>query len=171
MERVYCDEDPAWSLQLLGAAGPLLEELEVHNPRREHLEALTAMPRLRRLEVGGQWDADPVQGDLPGSLQWLRVGQLPRDTVTALLRGNRATLRELWLGVWSEGSGEWPFTCSDLPSLLGACGFQCLDRLVLWRTLCCSRWGCPDQLAAVRAVLPGTTVQCDLCDRVPNERF
>ena len=51
---VLCDGDPVWTLQLLQAASPLVEELELWNVKAEHWLLLHSMPRLYRLEVRGR---------------------------------------------------------------------------------------------------------------------
>ncbi|KAK3928889.1 E3 ubiquitin-protein ligase TRIM32 [Frankliniella fusca] len=179
---VWCDSDPAWSLELLQRAAPTVERLEVVGPREPHLRAVHAMPRLRRLQVNcdtcddnALYAAPPELGALPpghSGLRWLRVWRLPRATTESLLQAHRGTLEELELWVGTPGEKEWPRSCSDLHSLLGRCGLRALRRLVLLRWGPCSHTdtACREQLAVVRAVLPGVQqVQCDICDPVPDE--
>ncbi|KAK3928855.1 Roquin-1 [Frankliniella fusca] len=174
-----CHIDPAWSLELLQRAAPTVERLEVGYPREPHLRAVLAMPRLRRLAVGCADDAlhaaPPELGALPpghSGLRWFSVLGLPSATLQSLLRAHGGTLEELELLVGTPGKEEWPRSCSDLHSLLGRCGLRALRRLVLRRGGPCSHTdtGCREQLAAVRAALPGVQVLCDECDDVQGER-
>ncbi|KAK3930045.1 Formin-like protein 7 [Frankliniella fusca] len=174
---VYCHEDPAWTLELLQRAAPTLERLEVFNPREPHLRAVHAMPRLRRLRVvcndNALHAAPPELGALPpghSGLRWLSVYLLPRATTESLLQAHGGTLEELELYVGTPGEEEWPDSCSDLRSLLGRCGLRALRRLVLWRGGCHTDTGCREQLAAVRAALPGVQVLCCRCDREQVEQ-
>ncbi|KAK3926504.1 putative disease resistance protein [Frankliniella fusca] len=172
--QVYCSRDPAWSLELLQRAAPTVERLEVLSPREPHLRAVLAMPRLRRLFVWGDDGLDaapPELGALPpghSGLRWLSVRDLPRATLQSLLQAHRGTLEELELMVGTPGTWEWPRSCRDLHSLLGRCGLRALRRLVLLR-LYFSHTACREQLAAVRAALPGLQVLCGKCDDVPPE--
>ncbi|KAK3910345.1 Teneurin-4 [Frankliniella fusca] len=177
---VWCDDDPAWSLELLRRAAPTVERLEVRRPHEPHLRAAhAAMPRLRRLLVWSDFDdalhdAPPELGALPpghGGLRWLSVSSpssLPRATLQSLLRAHAGTLEELLLRVGTPGEQRWPWCCSDLHALLGPCRLRALRRLVLWRGIF-SHTACGEQLAAVRAALPGVQVLCDLCDGVQEE--
>ncbi|XP_026290002.2 uncharacterized protein LOC113214754 [Frankliniella occidentalis] len=173
--KVWCHEDPAWSLQLLRCAAPSLELLSVYFALEDHLrEVHDAMPRLRRLELSGGYallHAQPPELPTlpPGrdGLQWLSVGTLPRATTQSLLKAHAGTLEELQLYVGTPGIKEWPDTCGDLHSLLQQSGLQALRRLVL------RRWGCShkpvtcsEQRAEVRRVLPGAEVLCSECDPV-----
>ncbi|KAK3931565.1 E3 ubiquitin-protein ligase TRIM32 [Frankliniella fusca] len=168
--RVFCDSDPAWSLELLQRAAPTLERLELLCPREPHLRAVHAMPRLQRLHVvydPALGAAPPELGALPpghSGLRWLRVDNIPRATLQSLLQAHGGTLEELELEVGTPGEQRWPHNCRDLHSLLGRCGLRALLRLVLRR----GWWrdghtvtACREQLAAVRAALPG--VQHLLC--------
>ncbi|KAK3907419.1 Roquin-1 [Frankliniella fusca] len=177
--EVRCDWDPAWSLELLQRAAPTVERLELLSPREPHLRAVLAMPRLRRLQLWCSDDdaldaAAPELGALPpghSGLRWLRVLRLPRATLQSLLQAHGGTLEELELDVGTPGEREWPYSCRDLLSLLGRCGLRALRRLVLLRGGCCSHTdtACREQLAAVRAALPGVQqVLCGQCDRVPR---
>ncbi|KAK3928156.1 E3 ubiquitin-protein ligase TRIM32 [Frankliniella fusca] len=167
---VWCDRDPAWSLELLQRAAPTVERLELLLPREPHLLAVLAMPRLRRLQLCCDTPLDaapPELGALPpghSGLRWLRVFSLPRATLQSLLQAHGGTLEELELMVGTPGEQEWPYSCSDLHSLLGRCGLRALRRLVLRRGGC-SHTDCGEQLAAVRAALPGVQqVLCSQCD-------
>ncbi|KAK3908693.1 E3 ubiquitin-protein ligase SH3RF2 [Frankliniella fusca] len=174
---VCCDSDPAWSLELLQRAAPTVERLWVLCPREPHLRAVLAMPRLRRLHVWCGDDAlDPAPPELgalpPGhsGLRWLRVLLLPRATLQSLLQAHGGTLEELELWVGTPGERTWPHSCSDLHSLLGRCGLRALRRLVLRRRCSPPDTACREQLAAVRAALPGVQqVLCSECDRVLRE--
>ncbi|KAK3910363.1 Receptor-type tyrosine-protein phosphatase T [Frankliniella fusca] len=183
LEGVSCDEDPAWTLELLQRAAPTVERLEVRNPGEPHLRAAhAAMPRLRRLCVtchdghdhGAAQDAAPpeLNGALPpghSGLQWLRVWGLPRTALQSLLRAHSGTLEELQLHVGARGERGWPYNCSDLHSLLGPCGLRALRTLVLrrWGCIPTDIGGCEMQRAAVRAALPpGVQVLCSECDRL-----
>ncbi|KAK3928806.1 Indole-3-glycerol phosphate synthase, partial [Frankliniella fusca] len=180
LDGVCCHRDPAWSLELLQRAAPTVERLGVLNPREPHLRAVLAMPRLRRLAVGCADDAlraaPPELGALPpghSGLRWLCVLGLPRAILQSLLQAHRGTLEELELEVGTPGEEVWPYNCSDLHSLLGRCGLRALRILVLRRVW----WGdlhtvtaCREQLAAVRAALPGVQqVLCSQCDPVRRE--
>lgn len=178
---MFCDTDPAWTLEVLRVASPLLEELQMWNAHREHLEAVQAMPLLRRLEVCGAPYGDtnvlrldtPVMPprDPPGGLEWLAASDLHRASLLALLRAHGHTLRQLrlWRSHGTPGYMQWPDSWSDLPVLLEQSGLRALERLVLWRCGSPTRDECRQQLAAVRRVLPGTTVQCRECDNLPWE--
>ncbi|XP_026278689.1 uncharacterized protein LOC113206676 isoform X2 [Frankliniella occidentalis] len=173
---VRCDEDPAWSLQLLQRAAPTLERLSVYHPREAHLRAVHDMPRLRRLAVhcnnaAAQLPQLPALPPGHAGLQWLRVCLLPRATTQSLLRAHGGTLEELELGVGTAGSDEWPRSCGDLHSLLQQTGLRALRRLVLLRRRAYSHEpaACSQQRAEVRRVLPGAEVLCGRCDRVREE--
>ncbi|KAK3907581.1 Roquin-1 [Frankliniella fusca] len=182
--HVWCHRDPIWSLELLQRAAPTVERLEVRLPFctlcEPQLRAVHAMPRLRRLlveceYVGGALDpAPPELGALPpghSGLRWLSALCLPRATTESLLQAHGATLEELELVMGTPGDGEWPYSCSDLHSQLGRCGLRALRILVLRRGSYCSHTdtACREQLAAVRAALPGVQALCGKCDRVPVE--
>ncbi|KAK3908505.1 Tyrosine recombinase XerD-like [Frankliniella fusca] len=173
---VYCDTDPAWSLELLQRAAPTVERLDVLYPDEPHLRAVHAMPRLRRLLVMCNDDAlqaaPPELGALPpghSGLRWLSVLCLPRATLQSLLQAHGGTLEELELGVGAREERQWPWGCSDLHSLLAQCGLRALRRLVLRRLGRHRDTACGEQRAAVRAALPGVQVLCDTCDRVLGE--
>ncbi|KAK3921953.1 Protein piccolo [Frankliniella fusca] len=175
---VRCERDHDWCLELLQRAAPTLERLEVLWPDEPHLRAVHAIPRQRRLRLycDDVLDAAPPElGALPpghSGLRWLSVRDLPRATLQSLLRAHSGTLEELELGVGTPGEEEWPVCCSDLHSLLGRCGLRALRRLVLERERSdCTHTvtGCREQLAAVRAALPGVQVLCGQCDSVPDE--
>ncbi|KAK3920353.1 E3 ubiquitin-protein ligase TRIM32 [Frankliniella fusca] len=114
----------------------------------------------------------PELGALPpghSGLRWLSVFRLPRATLQSLLQAHGGTLEELELAVGTPGERTWPESCSDLHSLLGRCGLRALRTLVLWRGGC-RHTDCGEQLAAVRAALPGVQqVLCEECDRVQEE--
>ncbi|KAK3927507.1 Roquin-1 [Frankliniella fusca] len=174
---VDCYWDPTWSLELLQRAAPTVQRLVMLNARESHLRAVHAMPQLRRLFASsdGALDAEPPELDaLPpghGGLRWLSVSRLPRATLQSLLRAHGGTLEELVLLVGTPGPGEWPYSCSDLHSLLGWCGLRALRRLVLQRTFSYTHTGCEEQRAAVRAALPPGELQvlCGTCDGVQEE--
>ncbi|KAK3920212.1 3-oxoacyl-[acyl-carrier-protein] synthase 3 [Frankliniella fusca] len=128
----------------------------------------------RSLQVSTLDAAPPELGALPpghSGLRWLSVDSLPRATLQSLLQAHGATLEELVLEVGVPAGQRWPFSCSDLHSLLGRCGLRALRRLVLLRWW--SRHtdtGCREQRAAVRAALPGLQqVLCNYCDDVQPE--
>ncbi|KAK3919286.1 Teneurin-4 [Frankliniella fusca] len=164
--------DPAWSLELLQRAAPTVERLEVVCPREPHLRAVHAMPRLRRLRLDcdDALDAAPPElGALPpghSGLRWLHVSGFPRATTESLLQAHGGTLEELVLWSGTPGERGWPWSCSDLHSLLGRCGLRALRRLLLWRPGSTSHTvrACGEQRAAVRAALPGVQVLCGECD-------
>ncbi|XP_034240733.1 uncharacterized protein LOC117644978 isoform X2 [Thrips palmi] len=168
MTNVWCHADPAWALDVLRSAAPTLEELDLNNPREEHLLAAYEMPVLRRMAVlcaDGALDAQPpALPALPrGVLKWLRVLGLPRATLASLLRAHSASLETLWLYVGTPGAGPWPVGCDDLDALLGQCGLR-VSRVVLGRWFAShSESACRAQVSAVRRVLPAATVQCDMC--------
>ncbi|KAK3918856.1 Transcription factor TGA2 [Frankliniella fusca] len=175
---VWCDRDPAWSLELLQRAARTVERLEVLEPRVDHLRAVLAMPRLRRLYVsgGGALSGGPPGPDAlpPGhsGLRWLHEDDLPPAHLESLLRAHGGTLEELHLSAGTLAPEEEEFGyehCSELPALLGRCGLRALRRLVLWRVQHTDT-GCAEQLRAVRAALPGVMVLCDECDGAPRER-
>ncbi|XP_026292651.2 uncharacterized protein LOC113217027 [Frankliniella occidentalis] len=174
LARVWCDEDPAWSLQLLQRAAPTLERLGVGCALEAHLRAVLAMPRLRRLEVicdDGLVAQPPELPALPpghAGLQWLRVLYLPRATLQSLLRAHGGTLEELELVVGTAGSDGWPHSCGDLHSLLQQSGLRALKTLVLWRESGCSHEpaACWEQQVDVFRVLPGVKVLCDDCHTI-----
>ena len=169
-------------LQLLEAAAPLLEALELSDAGPEHLQLLllpTSMPRLRRLHLSGDSstlaagcpvapplpERGPEQGPEQGrghpdaGVHWLRAYHLPRTALASLLTAHGHSLRELWLFVGTAGE-QWSERCGDLPSLLGRCELRALTRLVLLRAPVQphvsphSPPACRDQLQAVRAALP-----------------
>ncbi|KAK3925073.1 Dynein light chain 1, axonemal [Frankliniella fusca] len=172
--NLYCYRDPAWGLELLQRAAPTVERLWVFGAREPHLRAVHAMPRLRRLYVHCNEDLDaapPELGALPpvhSGLRWLCVYRLPRATLQSLLQAHAGTLEELVMWAGDRGEEEWPESCNDLHSLLGRCGLRALRRLVLRRwdwAYHHRREGCREQLAAVRAALPGVQqVLCGRCD-------
>ncbi|XP_026293224.1 uncharacterized protein LOC113217512 [Frankliniella occidentalis] len=174
--RLFCHNDPAWSLQLLQRAAPTLERLRVLYPLEPHLRAVHAMPRLRRLDVEGGAPLFAQPPELPAvgalssghaGLQWLRVQYLPRATTQSLLRAHGSTLEELELLVGTAGRGEWPRICDDLHSLLQQSGLRALKRLVLRRWSSGHRAAaCSEQRAQVLRVLPGADVLCVECDDV-----
>ena len=174
MTDVRCHVDPAWSTQLLEAAAPLLEELNVRSPREDHLFALAAMPRLRRLYVWSDVNyafAGLVLRRL-ASLQWLKVYHLARDTLLSLLKACGPSLQHLHLYVGTSGDRGWPYGCEDLHTLLKQSRLRGLSRLQLVRGgLCHSDSDCTEQLLAVRRVLPGTIVQCNTCEKIKPETF
>lgn len=154
---VYCELDPRWSVQLLAAAAPLVEELEVWNARPEHWLMLASTPRLLRLEVNFLY---PTMTELlsgkgqllralpratPGRLVWLRVC-LPKAQFLDLVKLHAVTLRELQIFVGTDGKPSpdprdkelafrWPWYCgaSELSDLIQSCELKCLRRLVLRR--------------------------------------
>ncbi|XP_052132205.1 uncharacterized protein LOC127751934 [Frankliniella occidentalis] len=176
---VDCDEDPAWSLQLLLHAAPTLEHLSVNYPRAEHLHALQGMPLLRRLEVqcpDSALDKDPPlfsqQCELGHrGLQWLNVWNLPRVTLQTLLRAHGRSLETLELYVGTAGEDDWPWSCGDLHVLLLRSDLRALKRLVLRRWHCSHELAdCNRQRSAARRVLAAAVeVLCELCDKVWNE--
>lgn len=184
--NVSCEQDPGWSLRLVQAAAPLLEELDVLSADRALLALLPAMPRLRRLCVSVRsrmYDADlwrqppvlqpagPVDG-LAGGLRWLRVVRLPCETLESLLRCHADSLEqlELYVGTAGEGpcQGLYPYSCGDLDAVLGRCGLRALRSVVLRRYLRSHRVAaCREQLAGVRRLLPPhAAVLCAECDSV-----
>ncbi|XP_034246726.1 uncharacterized protein LOC117648342 [Thrips palmi] len=176
---VRCDSDPIWSLEVLNAAAPAVQELELLIPRAEHLASVQAMPHLRRLHISNAADFDigpAVPPKLPApsqssSARWLRVKGFDRAATQGLLRLYAASLKVLWLEVAASPRAGWPKGCSDLDAFLRPCGLKQLSRLVLLRIGCDSAT-CRAQLAAARRVLPaGCKVQCDCCDGVPREAF
>jgi hypothetical protein len=124
---------------MLRTAAPLLDQLQLVRSRPEHLLALSAMPRLRRLDVDGDPPGIPAELQLPplpgehAGLLWLRVSDLPRTTLVSLLRAHRHSLRKLSLHVGTPGSSKWPENCGDLHTLLGQCELRELRWLVLQR--------------------------------------
>lgn len=194
LEGVSCQRDSAWSLELLRAASPSVEELEVTHPSAEHLAAVHAMPLLRRLAVAGddKLYAEPVALPevLPGGrgsrLRTLRLTDgwtLPRETLQAVLRAHGPALRALELRVGTPGDREWPWCCGNLQATLARCGLSGLQRLLLVRGAAGSSAGvgrnvawhweaaCKAQMDAVRRVLPTTAVLCATCDEVDLEDF
>lgn len=175
---VWCDPDPAWSLELLRSAAPVLEELGVCNAREAHLRTVHVMPRLRRLYVSvtdGALDAEPPLLPAlaqPSTLQWLALNGLPRATAQSLLLAHGAALDVLVLFLGAEPGQDWTRGCSDLDVFLGQCGLR-LTQLVLWRWLDNHDLAvCASQLAAARrAVMPSCSVRCSLCQKVPHECF
>ncbi|XP_052122273.1 uncharacterized protein LOC113212092 [Frankliniella occidentalis] len=172
---VYCNADPAWSLELLQRASPSVEWLSVYNPRVAHLRAVHAMPRLRGLEVRCEdvvFESPSLTlPDLPpghhAGLRWLRVHRLPRHTLMTLLQAHGHSLEELHLWVSTRGNIVWPHTCCDLRLLLQECDLRALRRLVLSRVHTLHEADqCDRQRAEVRVVLPGAVVLCDRCDGV-----
>ena len=169
MTNVHCRIDPDWALDVLRSAAPTLEELEMWHASEAHVAAVHGMPRLQRLELNALRGQRPVELPAlpwPSCLKWLRVQYLPRATTVSLLRAHATSLDVLWLQVYSEPRGKWPYGCADLDALLGQCGLR-LTRLVLWRFLEPHGSSCRAQREAARRVLPGCTVQCDNCNRVP----
>ncbi|KAK3920298.1 Ribosome biogenesis protein ERB1 [Frankliniella fusca] len=173
--QVHCLSDPAWTLGLLQCAAPTVERLSVYNPLESHFRVVVAMPRLRRLCLWCDDDAQyacppglaaqrpPGSGDGDG-LRWLRVRYLPPATLQALLQVHRRTLEELMLSARTPGPGR-----DDLHKLLGRCQLRALRRLVLRRDYGHDDGDCAGQRAAVRAVLPGVQVLCSICDCLEGE--
>lgn len=96
--NLSCKTDPKRSLQLLAQVAPHLEELQLLNVDREHLEATLRMPKLWSLEVlatATGMCADPfvVAPVLPhdGGLRVLRT-RLGPSTVASLVRAHQRTL-------------------------------------------------------------------------------
>ncbi|XP_034243128.1 uncharacterized protein LOC117646356, partial [Thrips palmi] len=176
LTKVQCHRDPSWVLDVLHAAAPTLEAASFEFVGEEHLQALHAMPRLRRLELTFTSEHDPVLPALQhsGGLKWLRVQAIPPRTLVSLLRAHSASLDELWLHVSAPRLPEDPLKAllpskwDDLAGLLAHCGLR-VSRLVLWRDYHMPT--CPEQVSPLRRLLPDTLVQCNTCDSVAWETF
>ncbi|XP_052124915.1 uncharacterized protein LOC127749697 [Frankliniella occidentalis] len=136
-----------------------------------HMLAIHAMPRLKRLQImgAGLRTMGLVLPELPPGhcgLQWLRVDAVSGDTLKSLLRAHAASLVELHL-VAASATGD-----RDIESLaLKKCGLPALRRVVLEKACYLNRGVCPEQLAAMRRMLPDTQVLCQSCDNVEREPF
>lgn len=164
---------------MLEAAAPLLEEAIVYHASAEHLEALHRMPRLRQLDVHGLTDVlqehPPSLPEYPqhlrGGLLRIEMQYLPRDTTIALLRAHRHSLQEvrLWVGIEKDEELQFPEYCEDLDIIFSHCELKALRRLVLYmfdEGYSHPIADCRSLLAKVKAVLPGVTVLCKICDHV-----
>lgn len=185
--RCYCYFDPAWTLDLLRAAAPTLQEMSVAlaPSSKEHLRVVHALPKLTRLRVSVHGPKRALDTDLPplhtlpqNRLRWLSASDLPRKTLVSLVRAHSATLEVLQLHVGTAGESGWPLACKDLDVLLRReCGLGNRRdvrylRVVLRRPgLNHSKKGCSMQLTAVRTALCGATVLCSECTGLPEDRF
>ncbi|XP_034253598.1 uncharacterized protein LOC117652636 isoform X3 [Thrips palmi] len=113
-----------------------LEDLQVVNVSKEHLQSVQRMSRLRKLVL--DWYSpgalDVAFPPLPAGhcgLQWLDVRLRPASTVLSLAKAHAATLQELRILCASEGDGPWHF--KDLAEGLRQCGLVALRRVVLVR--------------------------------------
>lgn len=177
LRRVWCHEDPDWTLRVLRGSSPTVEEVLLVFPRNEHVSALHAMPRLRRLFVydGQSVDAAFTVPALPETqerLHTLEVHRLPRRPLLALLRAHGPALHTLQLWVGTKGCTQWPYSCNDLHRLLGRSCLPALRKLLLRRWVGHhKRQDCEDQRGALRRALPWAQVHCEWCDNVPPEAF
>ncbi|XP_052121910.1 uncharacterized protein LOC113218216 isoform X2 [Frankliniella occidentalis] len=175
---VYCNVDPAWSLELLQIAAPSVEQLSVRNPLSGvhnyfHMLAVRAMPRLRRLEVicEGFLGLPAIVFNAPppghAGLQWLRVDRMFRSELQFMLRHNAHSLETLQMLMGTSRMGPDPQPELELN------GLRALRRLVHNRIDGGhSADDCKLQLAEVRRrVLPGVEVFCDACDIGVKELF
>ena len=180
-----------WVRDVLNAAAPNLTDLELLEAGWEHLKVVYTMPKLVRLDVGGnvqvsQTKDPPVLPDPPADrvgLQFLDAGYLPKETIVSLLQAHADTLSELnlWVGTagrpGADAQGRWPKSCPDLPQILASCNLKALKQLHLLRDsrFIHNRKSCREQLDAIREALPRpprpgplrthTRVSCELCRR------
>ncbi|XP_034235880.1 uncharacterized protein LOC117642133 isoform X2 [Thrips palmi] len=172
LTRLHCDEDPAWSLEILRRVPRQhLKELDVRYVQWEHLEAVHgALPSLRRLSVSGTQSLacrkDAVEMPCQSGVVRLEASCLPRPALFALIRTHRLTLRELWLGVGTGGRDSIPYSGADLSALLTQCELRAVELVVLQRENCLHVAArCRAQRATVRTALPKQArVLCRRCD-------
>ncbi|XP_034232605.1 uncharacterized protein LOC117640311 isoform X3 [Thrips palmi] len=92
--RLHCYSHLGWSLQILQAVAPHLEELDAMEAEREHLEVVRNMPSLRKLRLmtGDLWEEAPP---LPPQLEDLDIYRGSLDHTLSIRRMPR--LRRLTL--------------------------------------------------------------------------
>ncbi|KAE8749127.1 hypothetical protein FOCC_FOCC004035 [Frankliniella occidentalis] len=156
-------------------AAPLparIQELRVTCVIREQLMQLHRLTSLRRLEVHSPFEAPLLNLSFPtagaSGLEWLRVGLYPLTTALALMRAHAGSLRVLEL----VAASREPYGCPDLADQLSRCGFQVLERIVLWRgsvteVFCWHEVAeCAMQKNTLLVALSNIKVMCSDCDQV-----
>lgn len=109
LKALTCSKDPSWAADVLRAASPLLEELQLLEPTDEHVGLAHAMPRLKRLFVEGFTPSTGAAAAYVRALPALedkcrldtfsmgRGVPLPFPLLKALLRAHGSSLRFLQL--------------------------------------------------------------------------
>ncbi|XP_034245929.1 uncharacterized protein LOC117647993 [Thrips palmi] len=142
-----------------------LEELVVREFRRNHLQCLPNMPKLRRLVLGSHnrdtFDFTGVAWQC--GLQYLKVATRSLPTIVSLVRAHAATLEELEV---HGASRPGPCFHKGLPSKLHACGLLALRRFTLRRNEHQHEsTSCSLQLSFCRGLFgPTVEVRCTECN-------
>lgn len=106
--KLHCAADQKWSLKLLKAASPWVEDLELYEVELSHVEVALASPALEKLKLS--WTAEADVCFLPLRKLRLKSGakgiktmhmpvNLPLESLRNILKMHNETLEQLYLGM------------------------------------------------------------------------
>jgi len=162
LARVFCDKYPEYVLELLQAAAPHLTKLQLFCAGEQHLQRLSSVRLLERLEVvssalgpNGGKQLKPVE-QVRGSVKWLSVRCVPLTVLQFLLEFYAPSVE--WLQL--EQGPDW--RQEDIVELLRHC--KKIQHFLLLRRMC-NREVCKRQRLDFKNALPERCkVFCWGCD-------